>query len=301
MHALPPGHLRLVHISDTHLLRDGGLHQGVVDTGAALDRVLAEAARIPDVRLLVGSGDLSEDGTPESYALLRERLDPWAASRGAALVLSPGNHDVRSGFRLVLGDGHGGPGTDDGRDPAAVPPIDGVTVVDGWRVATLDTSVPGKGYGALREQQLDALRELLATPSDEGTVLVLHHPPVPAPTVLHESLALQDPGALADIVRGSDVRVILSGHYHHHIVGSCAGVPVLVAPGVANETDVAADPGTERIVRGSGFLVVDVDPAGGVVSVVVRAHAEGDGEEVALLDVELVQRIIAASGAPVAP
>ncbi|WP_445443198.1 metallophosphoesterase [Clavibacter sp. km1a] len=301
MHALPAGSLRLVHLSDTHLLRDGGLHQGVVDTGAALDLVLAEADRIPDVRLLVGSGDLSEDGTPESYALLRARLDPWAASRGAAVVLAPGNHDVRSGFRLVLGDGHGGPGTDDGRDPAAVPPIDGVTLVDGWRVVTLDTSVPGKGYGALREQQLDALRELLATPSAHGTVLVLHHPPVPAPTVLHESLALQGPGRLAEIVRGSDVRVILSGHYHHHIVGSLAGVPVLVAPGVANETDVAATPGTERIVRGSGFLVVDVDPAGGVVSVVVRAHAADDGEEVAVLDAELVRRIAAESGAPVAP
>jgi Icc protein len=78
-------------------------------------------------------------------------------------------------------------------------------------------------------------------------------------------------------------------------------VPVLVAPGVANETDVAAEPGTERIVRGSGFLVVDVRPDGGVTSVVVRAHAEGDGEEVAVLDAELVQRIMAASGAPDAP
>jgi len=298
MHALPTGSLRLVHLSDTHLLRAGGLHQGLVDTVAALDRVLVEADRIPHVRLLVGSGDLSEDGTPESYALLRERLEPWAARRGAALVLAPGNHDVRSGFRLVLGDGHGGPGTDDGRDPAAIPPVDGVTVVDGWRVATLDTSVPGKGYGALRAQQLDALRELLATPAEHGTVLVLHHPPLPAPTTLHESLALQRPDVLADIVRGSDVRVILSGHYHHHVVGALAGVPVLVAPGVANETDVAAEPGTERIVRGSGFLVVDVHPEGGGTSVVVRAHAEGDGDEVALLDAQLVQRIIASSGAP---
>ncbi|MBF4637669.1 metallophosphoesterase [Clavibacter michiganensis] len=301
MHALPPGSLRLVHLSDTHLLRDGGLHQGVVDTGAALERVLVEADRVPEVRLLVGSGDLSEDGTAESYALLRERLVPWTSSRGAALVLTPGNHDVRSAFRLVLGDGHGAPGTDDGRDPAAVPPIDGVTIVDGWRIATLDTSVPGKGYGALREQQLDGLRELLATPAEHGTVLVLHHPPVAAPTTLHESLALQGPERLAEIVRGSDVRVILSGHYHHHIVGSLAGVPVLVAPGVANETDMAAEPGTERIVRGSGFLVVDVRPDGGVASVVVRAHAEDDGDEVALLDAGLVQRIIADSGAPAAP
>jgi Icc protein len=84
-------------------------------------------------------------------------------------------------------------------------------------------------------------------------------------------------------------------------VGSLAGVPVLVAPGVANETDVAATPGTERIVRGSGFLVVDVDPIGGVVSVVVRAHASDDGEEVAVLDAGIVERIIAEAGAPALP
>ena len=76
---------------------------------------------------------------------------------------------------------------------------------------------------------------------------------------------------------------------------------IMLAPGVANETDVAATPGTERIVRGSGFLVVDVQPGGDVVSVVVRAHAADDGEEVAVLDAEVVQRISEAAGAPAAP
>jgi len=291
MHALPAGALRLVHLSDTHLTGDRSLHQGVVDTVAALDRVLVEADRVERVRLLVGSGDLSDDGSRASYELLRERVGPWAARRGAAVVLAPGNHDLREGFGAVLGDGHGG---DAPASPAV--PVDGVSDVDGWRVVTLDSSVPGAGYGLLRPAQLAWLRDLLATPAERGTVLVLHHPPVAAPTTLHEALALQDPEALAGVVEGSDVRVVLAGHYHHHVVGSLAGVPVLVAPGVTNENDVAAPHGTERAVRGSAFLVVDVLPAGDVRSTVVRAHAAGDGDEVFVLDEEAVLRIAAEAG-----
>ena len=311
MFALPPGALRVVHLSDSHLSGDGSLHQGSVDTLAALDRVLAEAARVDGVRLLVGSGDLSDDGSAASYALLRDRLEAWAASRDEQVdvVLVPGNHDLRDGFTEVLGDGHlaRGPGEDDAPRPdprpdAARPdpaqPVDGVSVVDGWRVVTLDSSVPRAGYGLLRPEQLARLRDLLAEPAPRGTVVVLHHPPLPAPTTLHQSLALQAPEALAAAVEGTDVRVVLAGHYHRHVVGSLGGVPVLVAPAVANETDVCAPHGTERAVRGSGFLIVDLLPDGTVRSTPVRVHDERDGDEVFVLDEEAVRAIAAAAGAP---
>ena len=315
MYPLPAGALRLVHLSDPHLTGDGSLHQGVVDTTAALERVLAAAARVEGVRLLVGSGDLSDDGSEASYRLLLDRVGPWAAHRGAALALVPGNHDWRAGFTAVLGDGHldrqtpqearvapGGtvaPGAPRASGAPADPgPVDGVSVVAGWRIVTLDTSVPRAGYGLLRAEQLDGLRDLLATPAPHGTVLVLHHPPLPAPTTLHEALALQDPQALAAVLEGSDVRVVLAGHYHHPLVGSLAGVPVLVAPGVANDTDVAAPVGTERAVRGSGCLVVDVHPSGEVRSTALRVVGPDDGAEVLSLDEEQVVAIAAAAGLP---
>lgn len=301
MFALPPGALRVVHLSDSHLSGDGSLHQGSVDTLAALDRVLAEAARVDGVRLLVGSGDLSDDGSAASYALLRDRLEAWAASRDGQVdvVLVPGNHDLRAGFTEVLGDGHLAQGVQPhGAQPDAAHPVDGVSLVDGRRVVTLDTSVPRAGYGLLRPEQLDRLRALLAEPAPHGTVVVLHHPPLPAPTTLHQSLALQAPEALAAALEGSDVRVVLAGHYHRHVVGSLAGVPVLVAPAVANETDVCAPHGTERAVRGSGFLIVDLLPDGSVRSTPVRVHDEHDGNEVFVLDEEAVRAIAAAAGAP---
>ena len=95
--------LRILHLSDTHLVGDGTLHYGVVDTTAALDRVLARAAALTRLDLVVCSGDLSDDGSPASYRLLRERVEAFAAARGAEVAYVMGNHDQRDGFEEVLG------------------------------------------------------------------------------------------------------------------------------------------------------------------------------------------------------
>ncbi|MDO3699490.1 metallophosphoesterase, partial [Curtobacterium flaccumfaciens] len=91
----PPaaGTLRILHLSDTHLTGDGALHQGAVDTTAALERLLAHVDQVPGIGLVVVSGDVSEDGTPESYATVRDRVGVWAERHGAAFVAVPGNHD----------------------------------------------------------------------------------------------------------------------------------------------------------------------------------------------------------------
>ncbi|WXF90471.1 metallophosphoesterase [Curtobacterium flaccumfaciens pv. flaccumfaciens] len=236
----PPavGTLRILHLSDTHLTGDGALHQGAVDTTAALERLLAHVDEVPGIGLVVVSGDVSEDGSPESYATVRDRVGGWAGRHGAAVVAVPGNHDLREGFRQVLANGHvlGEGGTALLHTLEYLPPtvpVSGQSVVAGRRIVTVDTSVPDSGYGELSDTALEHLRTALAEGSADaphGSVVVLHHPPLPAPTELHEALRLQNPGALADVIRGSDVRVVLAGHYHHHFAGSLAGVPVLVAP-----------------------------------------------------------------------
>ncbi|WIB64292.1 metallophosphoesterase [Curtobacterium sp. MCBD17_040] len=296
-----PGALRVLHLSDTHLTGDGSLHNGVVDTAATLAAVLARVADVPGVGLVVVSGDCSDDGTPASYQALLDRVGAWARAHGSAVVAVPGNHDGRAGFREVLGNGHvfaegGAPVAHTLQHVAPSVPVDGVSMVAGRRIITLDTSVPGAGYGLLRPEQLERLRELLADPAPYGTVLVLHHSPLPAPTALHEALRLQNPDELADALRGSDVRVVLAGHYHHHMVGTITGVPVLVAPGVANDTDIAGVYERERILAGAGALVVDVPAEGTVLSTPVHVPVPDEGRELFTFDEARVARIAAESG-----
>ena len=299
----PPaaGTLRVLHLSDTHLTGTGALHQGSVDTTAALESVLARVDDVPGVGLVVVSGDVSEDGSAESYAAVLERVGGWAERHGAALVTVPGNHDLREGFRQVLANGHvlGEGGTRLMHTMEYLPPtvpVSGQSLVAGRRIVTVDTSVPGAGYGEIDATSLERLRTALAgEPAPHGTVVVLHHPPLPAPTALHEALQLRNPGALADAIRDSDVRVVLAGHYHHHFAGALAGVPVLVAPGVANDTDVAGPWSEEAAFVDSGALVVDLGEDGSVWSTPVRVPRT-DADRLAFrFDAETVTRIIEAS------
>ncbi len=270
--------LRILHLSDTHLYGDGTLHYGRVDTLAALRRVLDRASEIDALDVVVASGDLSDDGSPDSYRLLAGLLEPWAAERDAIVVYAMGNHDLRAGFEEVLGQ------------------RTRVFAINGFRIATIDSTVPGAGYGNLEEAQLDALRVALEGASEAGTVVVLHHPPVPAQTTLLSGLELQNPGELLDVCATGDVRLILCGHYHHSLSTEADGIPVVVAPAVANTADPLAAAGTERATMGSGFAFIEVPADGDPRAIFIAVPGPEDGTEIYDLDAADIERILVASG-----
>ena len=245
----PRPHHVLWHLSDTHLVGDGPLY-GAVDATARLRQVLAEAeasgAR-PDA--IVVTGDLADKGEPDAYALLRAVMEPVAERLGALVVWAMGNHDDRAGVRHAL---LGEPASDD--------PIDRVDEVDGLRIVTLDTSVPGHHHGEIRQSQLDWLARVLAEPAPHGTILALHHPPVPSVLDLAVLVELRDQHRLADVLRGTDVRTVLAGHLHYSTTAMFAGIPVSVASATCYTQDlnVAAGGGLRGRDGAQGFNLVHV-------------------------------------------
>ena len=213
-----PTHV-VAHLSDVHLLADGELQYGTVNPEAGLEQVLDRLARInPRPQILVFTGDLADRSEPAAYARLRELVEPAAAAMGAEVVWVMGNHDERADYSLGL------------FGVASDEPQDRVYDVDGLRVIALDTTVPGYHHGEVSEAQLDWLRELLAAPAPSGTVLALHHPPIPLPMLpAAEIIELVDQHRLAEVVRGSDIRVVIGGHFHYSSYSTFAGVPVSVA------------------------------------------------------------------------
>lgn len=284
--------LKVLHLSDTHLYGDGSLHYGTVDTRAALDRVLDRAAGLHAIDLVACSGDLSEDGSVESYQFLRAAVEPWAAARGARVIYAMGNHDLRSSFREVLGDGVGGASLPADADA----PVYSSTMVGEYRVIVLDSTVPMAGYGHVDAGQLDWLRVQLAQPAPGGTIVVMHHAPVSAETELLGALELQESDEFASVLATGDVRLVLAGHYHHPLIDSVAGIPVVVSTAVANLADTLGDPSTESATRGSGATVLTLSGERGLRVVPFVAAAPDDGEPVFHFDREAVQAIIEKAG-----
>ena len=223
-----PGHV-VAHVSDTHLLAANARQYGVVDPEAGLRLALDRLTRVDPVpQALVFTGDLADRAEPAAYARLRELVEPVAESLGAITVWVMGNHDERQPFAQSLF-------AEDG-DAAQ----DRVHDVDGLRVVALDTTVPGYHHGDLTEDQLAWLADVLATPAPHGTLLAMHHPPLPIPMMpAAEIIELADQHLLAEVVSGTDVRGILGGHFHYSTYSTFAGVPVSVAAATCYTSDPA--------------------------------------------------------------
>ncbi|MDQ6658071.1 MAG: phosphodiesterase [Actinomycetota bacterium] len=278
----------LLHLTDTHLVSGPAPLYGAVDSAARLQKILAEVEAShahPDA--VIFTGDLADKGEPAAYDKLRAIVDPVVRSLGSSVIWAMGNHDDRRAFRSGLLD-----------LPTSDSPVDSVTEVDGLRIITLDSTVPGHHFGAIDDGQLRWLAAHLEHPAPSGTVLALHHPPVPSVLDLAALVELRDQAALAAVLRGSDVRSILAGHLHYSTTALFAGIPVSVASATCYTQDLTAPAGALRGRDGAqGFNMVHVYPDTVVHSVVPMSSDPTVGDYVAP---EESARRLAAAGVRIA-
>ena len=234
-----PSHT-IAHFSDTHLLGGGRPLYGKVDTihhlGQALHQLERSSAK-PEA--IVFTGDLADLGEPDAYVRLRELVEPVAARMGAQVIWVMGNHDERADYSRLL------------FDQESDAPQDRVYDINGLRIISFDTTVPGYHHGDVSDDQLDWLADVLASPAKHGTLLAVHHPPIPTPLLeAMGMLELQRQVRLAEVIRGTDVRGILAGHLHYSTHSTFAGIPVSVASATCYTLDLSAE---NRLLSGVDF------------------------------------------------
>ena len=214
-----PAHF-IAHISDTHLLGGGKLLYGAVETEKNLVQALTQLENLgtrPEA--IVFTGDLADLGEPDAYERLKAIVEPAAERLGTTIIWVMGNHDERPEYSSRLF----------GEEPS-IRPQDRVYDINGLRIISFDTTVPGFHHGAMTDEQLDWLADELATPAPHGTLLALHHPPIATPLLwAMEMLELHGQDRLAAVLEGTDVRGILGGHLHYSTHGTFAGIPVSVS------------------------------------------------------------------------
>lgn len=250
-------HYVIVQFSDLHVVPDDVFKAGIrplENLDRAIGRLICSDVR-PDVILL--TGDLTDRGDSESYEALRAKIDPLAKRFGSAVIYLPGNHDSRGAFRESLLD-----------ETPSNEPIYQVISVGSLRIVALDSSIPGEVHGVIDDGQLRMLEEELKTASTSGTIVALHHPPLWSPVSKMNGYGLREPERLGNVLRGSDVMMVLSGHNHHVSCGAISGIPVFVAPACAYQLDVLVE-GDELIgLRGSAFSRIDVSSGSAIATLV---------------------------------
>nr|WP_307851821.1 phosphodiesterase [Williamsia sp. CHRR-6] len=252
-----PSH-RILHLSDLHLTDQGSLY-GDIDSEARLrsviDDIISSRVRADAIVL---SGDLADRGEAAAYQTLRSMIDPLAREVGGQIIWAMGNHDDRAQFRTHLLDTTG-----------STEPVDAVHDLRGLRVITLDTTVPGCHHGEVTDEQLAWLADVVAVPAALGSILVMHHPPMPSVLDLSVLVELREQHRLAEVLRGSDVRMILAGHLHYSTFATFAGIPVSVSAATCYTQDLTVVRGTTRgRDAAQGYNVVHVHADTVVTSVV---------------------------------
>lgn len=239
----------LLHLTDLHFLPNESdrLHN-VVDTMQTLrdsiDHAIGQGVNFSAVLV---TGDLANYGEIASYQRLRATFRELEDRLQAPVLVAMGNHDRRETLREGLL----------GEAPSA-DPYHYTTWIDGLRIVVLDSSIPELPHGELDEAQLAWLRTELATPAPEGTIVAVHHPPVPGPVPVINVLMLRNAEALADAIRGTDVLGVLAGHVHHPTVAPFAGVVCASAPATAYTVDPLGVGTGFRGVEGPGFNLVQL-------------------------------------------
>jgi 3',5'-cyclic-AMP phosphodiesterase len=204
----------VVQLTDIHLFATPDQSLMGITTRASLLPIVEQIAQLqpsPDVLLL--TGDLSQDGSPESYEQIINLLSPL----NLPIYWLPGNHDCFEVMARSL----------------AVPPFlaDKSFVQSGWRFLLLNSQVPGEVQGYLSLASLDWLKDELTAHPELPTTIAFHHPPLSLNTKWLDSSALQNPDDLFQIVdRHPQVKLVLFGHIHQEVEQVRSSVTYLGCP-----------------------------------------------------------------------
>lgn len=200
--------IRLFQITDSHCYpsdeRTLAWVRVPVYPNRTLQAVLTEMEthRQPQHTAVVVSGDLVQEEVAESYQRFSQIVNTFPLPVHAV----PGNHDIPELMQANL----------NGNIRCCEP-----VQMQGWQAILLDSSELEKEEGYLTQQQLDDLRQQLASHPDKHAIIFMHHHPVPVHSPWMDPMALQQPEAFWAVVADfPQVKAVFCGHLHQEYIGS---------------------------------------------------------------------------------
>ena len=242
--------MRLVQISDCHLLADK--HQALYDINPydSLEQVLSLIAENPP-NALIATGDISGDDSAESYghfiALMTRYLPacPWRVIAG--------NHDSNAQF---------------------LPSLSGYVLEAGsswalgeWRIHGLDTRFVD-ARGKVQSEELAAVGNDIVAHQKANHLLALHHNPVITNSWMDKHLLENADALKAWLSNYPQIAGIIHGHIHAETETTFAGVPEVSVPSTCWQWDLAPEFAVDD--AAPGFREISLSPDGKWTSTIRR-------------------------------
>lgn len=199
--------MKFVQLTDTHVRKqydNEGLDAvlGYLPTPADNARKILQNTDWAQTDFVVITGDLVHEGICEDYKFLKKLIEEEVPSDKKVLYVL-GNHDKKVAFH----EGFFGKKEETSHYY--------VEYVDGYRLIVLDSAVPDKEAGTILPAQLEWLTQVLAEPSEKGSMIFVHHPLFWCGEQLFP-MEVTNSKEVMEILKGTDVFAIFCGHTHQN-------------------------------------------------------------------------------------
>ncbi len=247
--------IRLLFLSDSHLFQSPDQELFGSNSMEGLKVVSGHIRRHEQpFDLLVALGDLSQDGSPESYRFFHSLTGGLA--REAVWV--PGNHDDFAGLA-----------------PDLQPLFKKEWHLGVWHLLFLDSRVEGKNGGRLGREETERLRNFLKDNRGGNILFCLHHQPADVGSQFIDRQGLGDREAFWEVLRGHrEVKGVVFGHVHQVVDRQEKGCRILSVPA----TSVPFKPNSEQFaldIPMRGYRTVTLSPEGRLETAVHMIREEG--------------------------
>lgn len=225
-----------------------------MDTQASLQAVMDKIHKEQsDFGFYLCTGDLSQDGSVESYEYLKNLL----AKDGKDQYWIPGNHDHKENMLQVVS-----------------PEKEMLTVIKKgpWQLILLDSQVPGSVFGNFHISQLQLLKRALAADPERHTLITMHHHPKPMGCKWLDTQQIRNSNAFFNIIKQfNNVKVVLWGHVHQDSDNMEAGIRYISTPSTCVQfTPESKDFDVDK--EGPGYRWVELNDDGTVNTGVSRVE-----------------------------
>lgn len=206
--------VHLLQITDCHIFATAEETLQGINTRLSLKQVTAAAlANNESPDLVLATGDLSQDGSVESYQYLAQLFDQMQLPT----FWLPGNHDNLQNMQAEFN--------------GSQIHSDKQFLVGAWQIVLLDSTIPGEVFGRIAESELDFLDQALHRYPERHALVCLHHQAQDTGSEWLDQKGLKESAQLRDrLSRHNNLRGVLWGHVHQEAHHSIGGVEWMSTP-----------------------------------------------------------------------